>query len=140
MNQEDKTPRESPNEATGGPRMEIAEILFSFKGRIPRATFWTIFLPIVVINIIAISLIASSGDVPGEVGAVFGLVLLVECWIMLATQVKRYHDMDISGWMVLINAIPYLGSVIAVLWLGCGKGTDGPNRFGEGPLISRRQS
>ena len=40
--------------------------------------------------------------------------------------IKRVHDMDRSGeWM----AVAYLFGVIGLIYLGCAKGTPGPNRF-----------
>jgi hypothetical protein len=51
----------------------------------------------------------------------------------LTIQVKRWHDLDQSGWWVLIGFIPYVNFiVIIILWFV--KGTVGSNRFGLDPL------
>jgi uncharacterized membrane protein YhaH (DUF805 family) len=58
---------------------------------------------------------------------------ILASWFGLATQVKRWHDLDLSGWMVLVNltviAIPFV-----FLIHGFVRGTRGTNRFGRDPL------
>ncbi|MDB6117012.1 MAG: hypothetical protein JWO08_793 [Verrucomicrobiaceae bacterium] len=49
-------------------------------------------------------------------------------------QVKRWHDLDKSGWWVLFNFLPFIGGIITFINCGCLKGTKGPNRFGDDPL------
>ncbi|MCH7629961.1 MAG: DUF805 domain-containing protein, partial [Proteobacteria bacterium] len=50
----------------------------------------------------------------------------------LAVSVRRLHDQDRSGWMLLLMLIPFLGW-FALLVLMCLEGTRGPNRFGADP-------
>jgi len=57
---------------------------------------------------------------------VMGLGLIVPS---IALQVRRFHDQDRSGWMALLNFIPYLGGLIVFVFM-CLDGTHGPNRFG----------
>lgn len=49
-------------------------------------------------------------------------------------QIKRWHDLDKSGWWVLINFIPIVGGLWCLVECGFLKGTVGPNRFGPDPL------
>lgn len=56
---------------------------------------------------------------------VFGVILAV----------RRAHDIDLSGWFVLIELIPVVGLIFA-LYLAFKKGTPGANRFGPNPLES----
>jgi formylglycine-generating enzyme required for sulfatase activity len=51
--------------------------------------------------------------------------------VSLAVQVKRWHDLDKSGWMVLILFIPIVGAVCSLVVLGFRRGTVGANRFGS---------
>lgn len=116
--------------------MRAINFLFSFQGRIPRDAFWATFLGIFVI-------VAAAGGVMDAFAGTDGnspydniiVVLLLPCmWIGLATQVKRWHDRGHSGWRVLINAIPVIGSIWTLVELGFLKGTTGTNRFGPDPL------
>ena len=63
-------------------------------------------------------------------GALVDLALILPA---LAVSVRRLHDIDKSGWWLLIGAIPLIGWLFFIIW-GCTKGTLGPNRFGPDPL------
>lgn len=122
-------------------RTDGARIAFSFKGRIGRQTFWVSLL---IANAVGygLSLIWNSGLSGSDtseatiiaIGVLSLILLIVLVWVNLAIQVKRWHDLDKSGWWVLINLIPVIGGLWALIELGFVKGTAGPNRFGEDPL------
>ncbi len=83
-----------------------------------------------VLSVALIGALAPLGQVAAIIGALLGIAGAgAACWLSLATQVKRWHDLDRTGWMVLINFIPFLGLLVAVIYLGFIKGTAGPNRF-----------
>lgn len=46
-----------------------------------------------------------------------------------AVLVRRLHDSDRSGWWVLLNFIPVLGTLVLLYFL-VQPSTEGPNRFG----------
>jgi uncharacterized membrane protein YhaH (DUF805 family) len=50
----------------------------------------------------------------------------------LAVSVRRLHDIDRTGWWMLI-VLTVIGLVLLVLWF-CLRGTPGPNRYGADPL------
>jgi uncharacterized membrane protein YhaH (DUF805 family) len=51
-------------------------------------------------------------------------------WISLAAAVRRCHDRDLTGWMLLFVMPPILGQLWLVLSLVTGEGTAGLNRHG----------
>jgi len=57
---------------------------------------------------------------------------------LLSVSVRRLHDLDRSGWWVLLDLVPLVGWIILLVWF-CTKGTDGPNRFGPDRLASLGQ-
>lgn len=60
------------------------------------------------------------------------------CFVVagLSINVRRCHDFDASGFWILLQAVPYLGGLVALgIWLI--PGTDGPNRFGPPPAPLR---
>jgi uncharacterized membrane protein YhaH (DUF805 family) len=57
---------------------------------------------------------------------------------LLSVSVRRLHDLDRSGWWVLLDLVPLVGWIILLIWF-CTKGTDGPNRFGPDRLASLGQ-
>ena len=129
--------------------MKFFQICFSFKGRINRAAWWLLNLPIFVI--FAISVIAYN--FPTKISLGF-IPLLVLAWIHLAVTAKRWHDKDKPTRWVLFHLIPLIGvvfiqlfqlssglwiliyliAIINGLWtffeLGFIKGTQGNNQFG----------
>lgn len=106
-----------------------------FKGRARRSEFWFFYLFyfLVVIALLTIDLIVfgpERGILPLTWLAV--LVFLVPT---LAVAVRRMHDQDRSGWMLLLYFIPLAGPIIVIVLL-CLRGTDGPNRFGSDDLAA----
>ena len=73
-----------------------------------------------------------SGMVGGVYGPLTTIFLLAVIIPSIAVQVRRFHDQDKSGWMVLLAFIPILGG-LAVLIFMCLEGTRGTNRFGPDP-------
>lgn len=107
--------------------------------RVARKSFWTfmgsLFAVALFIMQITVALPKGWNDKHPEL---LGLLLLV-LWLPLIIvgifiQVRRWHDINASGWWMLINAIPYLGSAAAIIVCGFIPGTRGPNRFGSDPL------
>jgi uncharacterized membrane protein YhaH (DUF805 family) len=109
--------------------MGLQQILFGFAGRIPRKTFWLWgVLGMLVASILLELLLGIAGMSEELRGAIPALLML---WPGLAISVKRWHDRDKSGWWVLINLVPVVGFVWALVENGFLRGTAGPNRFGE---------
>ena len=119
---------------------------FSFNGRISRKTWWIFYFLIPIgINIAASALDAQffgarnalpdkSGMADLNMGAFSIIASLAGLWVGLAGQVKRWHDRDKSGWWVLVNFIPLIGWLWALIVAGFLRGTPGYNRFGPDPL------
>jgi len=62
-------------------------------------------------------------------------------WITL--NIRRFHDMNYTGWMValfvglwIIPPIGALGSIIQFFWVLFGGGTPGANKYGQDPRFS----
>ena len=109
--------------------MTLLQILFSFKGRINRAKYWIIHLLIAAVSVIFLVLFHNNPVVSNDTG-VFALLtfyIIFAVWIGLAVNVKRWHDLDKSGWSELTR-------LMGIFELGFRRGTHGPNRFGPDPL------
>ena len=68
--------------------------------------------------------------------ALYFLYVLVVFVPSLAVTVRRFHDQDKSGWMILLGLIPGIGGVILLVFM-CLEGTRGPNRYGPDPVEER---
>lgn len=57
------------------------------------------------------------------------IVTLVLFIPSLSVSVRRLHDIDRTGWWLLLGLIPILGWIVLIVF-ACQKGTAGANRFG----------
>ena len=98
----------------------------NFKERASRSEYWWFAL--------LTSIISIPSYLPNEtVQVLSGLGSLIILLPTLAVTVRRLHDINKSGWLVLIALIPLIGAIILLVML-LERGTLGKNRFGEYPL------
>jgi len=101
-----------------------------FKGRAPRAEYWWFFLLAAILMIVAQGLDAALFGKQ----SLFTLVLFLAIFLpYLGVGVRRFHDIGMSGWWVLLGVIPILG-LLALIFFYVRPGTPGENRFGPNPL------
>ncbi|MDF3336219.1 DUF805 domain-containing protein [Mycolicibacterium septicum] len=90
-----------------------------FSGRASRSEYWWVQLAVATVAIFCVAIVAVAGDSSalGRMSlvpvAVFVLVCVVPSWALL---VRRLHDADLSGWMCLLLLLPYIGSVLAIVF------------------------
>ena len=111
--------------------------IWSFQGRIGRGTFWIRQLSLSLGGSAIVSFCGALQPA-GEGAAVFCLLIFLVGtflmgWIGLAMSVKRWHDLNYSGWLVLLN-LTIVGIPFGLIMQGCVKGTAGPNQYGSDPL------
>lgn len=99
-----------------------------FSGRACRSEYWYWVLFYFIGAIVAEIIDSVLG-----ITAIYPLFSLAVLLPGLAVAVRRLHDLDRSGWWILLGLIPLVGAVILIIWY-CMKGTTGPNRFGPDPL------
>jgi uncharacterized membrane protein YhaH (DUF805 family) len=135
--------------------------IFSFKGRADRGEFWLISSALFVLGIIGgllVRVVASSAFGFARALSIPFLVVfyIALSWVAIATQVRRWHDLNKSGWMTLLSftvgnitvlldlrwlSLPDNGdlllfmlmtnvpNIILAIFLAFVGGTDGENRF-----------
>ena len=117
------------------------ETSFSFDGRIRRIEYFLSGIVGGIVTWIAMLLGvgtfifgASSGSAGGSVfGLLIGLAALVaSVWFSLAQGVKRLHDLNKSGWLILLMFIPIVNAIFG-LYMLFADGTVGPNQYGADP-------
>jgi uncharacterized membrane protein YhaH (DUF805 family) len=95
-----------------------------FTGRASRAEYWLFFLFNFIVTLVA-SLVGGES------------LLLPLVWLGLfipniAVGVRRLHDINMSGWWLLINLIPFLGALVFLVFCLI-PGTVGENSYGDDP-------
>lgn len=136
----------------------LREKYITFSGRASRSEFWwfMLFLTLLFLAFFAVFLIlggigaAMSANPDALFSGALLIILIVGGLIWLAVLlptiaviVRRFHDVNLSGWWYLVcilaSFIPIIGGLIsfAPYIVGLFKGTDGNNRFGPDPLAEQ---
>ena len=102
----------------------MTELLFSFKGRLNRRSYWfttfAIVVSLVVLIIIAIIMDADAVVGMADASEMSGLMIVLLilyiplAWIGLALAAKRLHDRDKSAWwLILFYVLPAMLGAVA---------------------------
>lgn len=131
--------------------------LVSLEGRRGRLSY--LLTPLAIYAVVAGLFIA--GAIMSGLGApiasatlfvIGGLIGIAAIWVGIALGVQRLHDLDFSGWWILVAvalgvlqawgqesesaALTVVGGLLGLaftLWLLLARGTDGANRYGPPP-------
>jgi uncharacterized membrane protein YhaH (DUF805 family) len=115
--------------------MPPLRLFFSLQGRVSRRQYWLFgVLALIGLAFLGHALLGITRVRAQTADLLINLLLV---WPALAVSVKRWHDRDKSGWWVLLNLVPVIGWLWALIDNGFLRGTHGPNRFGEDPLAPR---
>lgn len=139
---------------------------FDFSGRSRRLEYWWFFVFFVVAFVVlVIAAVAAGVSTANAISAnpdrllreagvglwtligIVGLFFVGSLIPMIAVQVRRLHDLGVSGWWYLayligsnaLQAVPDLGSNLSSLASLCWiawmffPGTTGPNKYGDDP-------
>jgi uncharacterized membrane protein YhaH (DUF805 family) len=102
----------------------------TFSGRAGRSEYWFFVLTVSLGTMVLLAIDAVTGTYSpsyfiGLLSGVWGAAHIIPG---LAVSVRRLHDIDRSGWWLLLGGIP-IGNLVLLVF-HCLRGTPGPNRFG----------
>jgi uncharacterized membrane protein YhaH (DUF805 family) len=133
----------APPQARVGERLPEFSMLkpFGLEGRIGRLRFlaWSMVLSLVTIAVVAVfaliglalvSTDSTAGLIIGGILAFFLCLAFLLASIMISVQ--RLHDIGWSGWLWLLNLVPFVGSFFPLVMLAM-PGTQIANRYGAPP-------
>ena len=106
-----------------------------FDGRAPRSEYWWFLVFIFLVDVVAACIDLSASTIYEKSGLVSALANLALFLPNLAVCVRRLHDLNKSGWWVLLSFIPIIGPIVLIVWFAT-RGTVGANSFGEDPLAA----
>lgn len=113
---------------------EYAELRpFGVEGRIGRLRYlaWSISLMAAAMAVFGV--VAIGFQLSEVVGAIIGVLALVAMAVVsVQIGVQRLHDIGWSGWLLLVNLVPVVGSVFSIIMLVV-PGSTAANRFGPPP-------
>jgi len=105
---------------------------FRFEGRVGRLQYfgYSVVWGLVVTVMAALLTAGDPVNGPSAGGSIsLFLVLIVYTVATLSYGVRRLHDLDKSGWWMLLSIVPFANLVLGLILL-LGPGTPGPNRYG----------
>lgn len=104
-------------------------VLWSASGRIGRLRYLAYITGAYLLAAVLVALLTALLR-PGEMGAMILLVLVYVPMVIffVLSAIKRSHDMDWTGWSVLLLIIPLIGFI----WV-FNPGTAGENKYGLPP-------
>lgn len=112
---------------------EIIKKYAKFEGRANRPQYWyfvlTQFLAFFILELLCV--IPFVNIIAGLALLVLGLGLIVPG---IAVSVRRLHDTNKSGWWLLLCFVPFVGSIVILVFM-CLEGTKGANKYGDEPVV-----
>ncbi len=116
---------------------------FTIDGRASRSEYWYWYLFIFIIGLIVDYFDAALAGVPWmEYEVYYGPLSIILTIITLlpglAVAIRRLHDVNKSGWWLLIS-LTIIGIIPLIVW-AASKGTEGKNKFGNYPLKLKKKS
>lgn len=115
------------------------ELFFTSKGRLNRKSYIyrSIFLSLVLFVVQGV--LTFAANTIGALELLFAVVAfgfsLFDFVSNIMMGVRRLHDLDLSGWWMLLLCVPLINLFFAI-YIYFFKGTEGPNQYGEDPLQS----
>jgi uncharacterized membrane protein YhaH (DUF805 family) len=132
------------------PRAQVGEAFaeygtlkpFSFEGRIGRLRYlaWTMVLTLAMLPLVGLGFwlattwLLASDSIAGLIvgGLVAAVVVLAFAFVSIQFNVQRLHDLGWSGWLWLINLVPFVGSIFPFILI-IAPGNTGANQYGPPP-------
>ena len=108
-----------------------------FSGRAQRSEYWYFFLFNFLISagLTLIDFALGTGDPSSGLGLFSGIFSLAILIPSISVGVRRLHDIDRSGWWMLLALIPVIGAIILIVFFALDSQPD-TNRFGSNPKIA----
>ena len=113
---------------------------FDFQTRASRTQFWNFYIFTMIAGLIALQVdlylelrlieinMPTSGDI--ILGHIYVFLYFLFFIPSFSLYIRRLHDINKSGWWLLIMLIPFIGLItISFFWLL--KGNEKTNRYGE---------
>lgn len=108
--------------------LEVLKKYAVFKGRASPKEFWMFVLFNLIFGFVLIIIEVEVLSGEGVLSQIYSLAMLIP---YIAVSVRRLHDTNRSGWLLLISLIPFGG--IALLFFMIQGSQSGENQYGPNP-------
>ncbi|SDW35217.1 Uncharacterized membrane protein YhaH, DUF805 family [Pseudomonas syringae] len=112
--------------------------VFTTHGRIGRLRFlaWSMVQCVTLIVLLSVALTVMNASLVGG-GLLIAVLVIAFITIGVMIGVQRLHDLGWSGWLLLLNLVPFVGTLFPFLIMVL-PGTQGPNQYGPPPPPNTR--
>lgn len=111
--------------------IEVLKKYAVFEGRARRTEYWMFALFNLIISIV-LGVIDGAAGSSGALSGVYALAVLLPA---IGVSIRRLHDVDRTGWWLLIVLIPLIGLLLLLVFT-VQDSTPGENRYGPNPKES----
>jgi uncharacterized membrane protein YhaH (DUF805 family) len=129
--QHEASPYAPPRAQVGATWPEFAELkVFTVQGRIGRLRYlaWTLVLMVAIIAVTGVCAAILTSSLVGG-GLLIAIAAIGFFIVSVQIGVQRLHDVGWSGWLLLINLVPFVGSLFPILMMVI-PGNSGANQYG----------
>lgn len=114
----------------------VREKYVAFSGRASRAEYWKFMLIYVIILLVAqaldVGLFPHTVDETGMGGTITTIVTILLFLPAFTAQIRRLHDIGKSGWWILWQIVPIIGTLVLLYFL-VKPSEKGTNKYGPQP-------
>jgi uncharacterized membrane protein YhaH (DUF805 family) len=105
-----------------------------FSGRATRKEYWYFLLVNILVSIalMVVDLLLGTFDTTLSMGLFGGIYSLAVLIPSIAVSLRRLHDIDRSGWWLLIGLIPFIGTIVLLVFMAQDS-RPSENRYGSNP-------
>jgi len=107
----------------------VAESYAKFDGRSGRDEFWWFFLANLIVGVV-LSLLGQASTFFYIIYVIYGLALIIPS---IAVGIRRLHDINRTGWWILIALVPLVGLIVLLVFYATA-GDRGTNQYGPEPI------
>jgi uncharacterized membrane protein YhaH (DUF805 family) len=108
--------------------LSVLKNYVGFQGRAQRKEYWMFFLFNAIVSIILITIDKILHVYP-LLSTIYDLAVLLP---NLAVSIRRLHDTGKSGWWILLGLIPFVGTIILLVFM-CQDSQPDDNQYGPNP-------
>ncbi|WP_042460069.1 DUF805 domain-containing protein [Neobacillus dielmonensis] len=108
--------------------LKVVKNYTGFSGRARRKEYW-MFTLFNLLFAVVIGIIEGVFDLPQFLSALYTLAVLLPS---IGVGIRRLHDSGKSGWWLLISLIPFVGSIVLLVFF-CLDSEPNDNKYGPNP-------
>ncbi|MCW5206232.1 DUF805 domain-containing protein [Desulfobulbus sp. F5] len=113
--------------------LEVLKQYAVFSGRARRKEYWMFTLFSLIVSLILGIAEWILGDVTGADLSIISLLYNLAIMLpSIGVSIRRLHDIDRSGWWLLLSFIPILGWIVLIVF-AARDSTPGENEYGPNP-------